>query len=97
MANFQKKRKVKKTSRLAPDYELEYKEKKDDLFFWVKLVQEFGACSVLELGVGTGRVLFPLVESLGGQVEKAVGVEVDKALLSQARKKLKGQYQKDRI
>ena len=85
---------MKQTSRLAPDYELEYKGKKDDLSFWIKLVRDLGAHSVLELGVGTGRVLFPLVDSLREQVKKAVGIEIDKVLLSQAREKLKRRYQK---
>lgn len=83
---------MKKTHRLAPDYDLEYKEKKEDLGFWADLVKKLKVTSVTELGVGTGRVLFPLVESCFFQLKKAVGIEVDESLLSQAREKLRGEY-----
>jgi len=83
---------MKQTSRLAPDYELEYKGKKDDLPFWIELVRDLEAHSILELGIGTGRVLFPLVKALGQQVKKTAGLEVDVHLLAQAKKKLHHEY-----
>lgn len=83
---------MEKTHRLAPDYELEYQEKKEDLDFWIKLVKDLKVESILELGLGTGRVLFLLVQALGQQVKKAVGLEVDADLLTQAKKKLHREY-----
>lgn len=83
---------MRRTHRRAPDYELEYKNKKEDLDFWIKLVKDLKVKSILELGVGTGRVLFPLVKALNQQVKKAVGLEVDANLLAQTKKKLHRDY-----
>lgn len=85
---------MKKTYRLAPDYELEYSQKRQDLFFWVGLAHDLGACSILELGVGTGRVLFPVARGLGEKLKKAVGLDADVNLLKTARRKLHKDYHK---
>lgn len=85
---------MKRTHRLAPDYKLEYQGKRGDLDFWIKLVKDFKANSILELGVGIGRVLFPLVKALDRQVKKAVGLDIDNNLLVQAQSKLKREYPK---
>lgn len=90
---------MKKTYRFAPDYELEYKERTLDLDFWIKLVKELKVKSVLELGVGTGRVFFPLVDKLYSQLEQAVGIDADSLILSQAKKKLSSEFSrlKDKV
>jgi ubiquinone/menaquinone biosynthesis C-methylase UbiE len=80
---------MKSTWRRQSDYELEYGRKKSDIPFWAKLIRELKAKSILELAVGNGRVLIPLLNSLKRQVDLAVGLDVDQELLDQAEQKLK--------
>lgn len=79
---------MKSTWRRQADYGLEYGRKKSDIPFWAGLIKEFKAKSILELGVGNGRVFFPLLESLGSQLERAVGLDIDEELLAQAKQRL---------
>lgn len=79
---------MKFTWRRQSDYELEYGRKKNDILFWAGLIKELKVKSILELGVGNGRVFFPLLKFLGTQLEKAAGLDVDEELLAEARRKL---------
>lgn len=55
---------------------------KDEVAFYVKLVEKFRPKTILELGVGTGRIfskLLPLVRS-------GVGIDISEAMLDRCRK-----------
>ncbi|MGL4648164.1 MAG: class I SAM-dependent methyltransferase, partial [Caldilineaceae bacterium] len=69
--------------RFARFYDGDYRDYDDDLGMILDLAEEQGG-RVLELGVGTGRVLLPLVDA-GHQV---TGVDISPALLAVAHHKL---------
>jgi SAM-dependent methyltransferase len=45
---------------LADLYQLQYANYRDDIAFYARLAERFGATRILELGAGTGRVSVPL-------------------------------------
>ncbi|NIR49532.1 class I SAM-dependent methyltransferase [candidate division KSB1 bacterium] len=68
---------------IASYYDAMYSDRKDDVVFYVNLVQELGG-PVLECGCGTGRILFPIAES-GIEI---CGIDQSEAMLNIARQKL---------
>lgn len=71
-------------SAFARLYDAQYAQFEDDLPFWTKLADRFGD-PILELGCGTGRVLFHLAQ-LGHQI---AGLDNDPQMLAFTRKALK--------
>ena len=69
---------------LAKFYDLEYGHKKDDILLYQELASRFGS-PILEIGVGTGRVAIPLVES-GFNV---YGIDSSIEMLKLSQKKVK--------
>ncbi len=67
------------------DYDLVHGKTSDDAAFWLELCDRLKPASVLELGVGTGRLLLPLVRA-GYRV---TGLDVVPAMLQSAAGKLK--------
>ncbi|MBI2514657.1 class I SAM-dependent methyltransferase [Candidatus Wolfebacteria bacterium] len=64
-------------------YDLEYKNKKDDVDFYYKLAQKVDG-PILECGCGTGRILAPIARS-GKEIW---GFDINTAMLEIAKKKI---------
>jgi len=77
--------------RFARFYDDDYREYEDDLGLILDLAEEQGG-HVLELGVGTGRVLLPLVDA----GHRVTGVDISPGLLQVARQKLQALAYEDR-
>jgi SAM-dependent methyltransferase len=73
--------------RRPADYDLEHEGDARDVFFYRRLLERLRPRYVLELGCGSGRILFPLASALedGGRI---VGVEVNDVMLAEAQRKL---------
>jgi 2-polyprenyl-3-methyl-5-hydroxy-6-metoxy-1,4-benzoquinol methylase len=65
-------------------YDLRYRNLVEDIPFLIHQVEHFGA-PVLELGCGTGRILFPLAE----RKFSVTGIEISSAMVKHARQKAK--------
>lgn len=72
-------------SNIVQLYDLEHADYTDDIEFMLELA-ELGDGPILELGCGTGRVLFPLADA-GHQV---TGIDSSEAMLEVARSQLDG-------
>lgn len=84
-----------RASRLARYYDLDFLDVHYDAELYLQLAQETGG-SVLELGVGSGRIAVPL--ALAGH--QVVGIDLDVAMLQRARVRwadARGTIEEDRL
>lgn len=71
-------------AQIARFYDAEHRDKSDDLAFYERLVSEHGPGPLLEVGCGSGRVLFHLAQRL----TDVQGVDSEEAMLARARRRL---------
>ena len=71
-------------AQIARYYDAEHRDKSDDLAFYEKLIDAWGEGPALEIGCGSGRVLFHLAQRL----ERVHGVDREEAMLQLARRRL---------
>lgn len=71
-------------ARIARWYDAEHRDKVDDLLFLERLIEARGSGPLLEVGCGTGRVLFHLAQRL----EALHGIDSEEAMLAPARRRL---------
>lgn len=69
-------------------YELENKETREDLGFWQRLVEHYQAQNVLELAVGSGRILLHLARHFDDGEHHFVGLDASAPMIAMAREKL---------
>lgn len=72
-------------------YELENKESRDDLGFWQRVVEQYQAKRVLELAVGTGRILLHLARHFSGNEYQFTGLDASAPMIAKAQEKLAGE------
>ncbi len=71
-------------AQIARYYDAEHRDKSDDLAFYERLVTARGPGPLLEIGCGSGRVLFHLAQRL----TVVQGVDSEAAMLARARRRL---------
>lgn len=71
-------------AQIARYYDAEHRDKSDDLAFYGRLIDAQGEGPLLEIGCGSGRVLFHLAQHL----EVAHGIDREEAMLQLARRRL---------
>lgn len=71
-------------AQIARYYDAENRDKVDDLAFYERLIDAHGSGSLLEIGCGSGRVLFHLAQHL----ETVHGLDNEDAMLTRARRRL---------
>ncbi len=71
-------------AQIARFYDAENRDKSDDLAFYERLLTTQGPGPLLEIGCGSGRVLFHLAQ----QLEIVHGVDREEAMLARARRRL---------
>ena len=71
-------------AQIARYYDAEHRHKTDDLAFYERLIEQHGPGPLLEVGCGSGRVLFHLAQHL----EAVCGVDNEAAMLARARRRL---------
>jgi SAM-dependent methyltransferase len=72
---------------LPEEYDLEHANREPDIDFYIAAAKRWRPKRILELGCGTGRVTVPLAEAVRGFCECVVGLDVEPAMLSAARRK----------
>lgn len=70
--------------RFAWLYDIEYRNIVEDISFYVEIFKDINS-PILELGCGTGRLLFPLASN----GHKVVGLDISKEMLNISQRKLK--------
>ena len=71
-------------AQIARYYDAEHSDKSDDLAFYEYLIETSGHGPLLEIGCGSGRVLFHLAQ----QLETVHGIDSEAAMLARARRRL---------
>lgn len=71
-------------AQIARYYDAEHRDKSDDLAFYERLLAAQGPGPLLEIGCGSGRVLFHLAQ----QLTVVQGVDSEEAMLARARRRL---------
>ncbi len=71
-------------AQIARYYDAEHRDKSDDLAFYERLIDAQGEGPLLEIGCGSGRVLFHLAQ----QLEQVHGIDREAAMLQLARRRL---------
>lgn len=66
-------------------YIAEFSDYKDDIYFWKKIVLDIAPKSMLEIGIGNGR----LINLLHDKVDEYDGIDFSKKLINYCRKKYK--------
>ncbi len=59
-------------------YIYEFKNYKDDIYFWLKIVNNYKPKTILEIGIGNGRI----IDLLHGMVKKYDGIDFSKAIIN---------------
>ncbi len=68
----------------APDYDEWASEMTEDVPFYVELAREAGGDTIVELGVGTGRIAIPIARETGKRV---IGIDRSPAMLAVGRER----------
>lgn len=63
----------------------EFQKYKDDIYFWMKLVDKLNPKSILEIGIGNGR----LIKLLHNKTEKYDGLDFSKTIIEHCKKSVK--------
>ena len=76
---------IKKLYSVPKLYINEFKNYKDDIYFWPKIIDNYNSKKILEVGIGNGR----LIELLHNKVNLYDGVDFSKEIIKYCNKKYK--------
>jgi SAM-dependent methyltransferase len=72
------------------DYDLEHEGDEEDIAFYLQLLARWQPRRVIELAAGSGRVTIPLARAAAAAGTEIVGLELEGAMLEEARRKRDG-------